>query len=97
MLFQATFRLLFISFLFVFLFCTHCDTSLEFFRFRTGMCVRGHFAWRLHIQEAVHTYFAFTTAKTFMTEALWVTEAMPLQVVFVSLLTLVLKTKSVDV
>lgn len=29
----------------------------------TGMGVRGHFAWRVQVQEAVHTYFAFTTAK----------------------------------
>lgn len=43
----------------------------------TGMGVRGHFAWRVSLQDAaVHTYFAFTTAKlneTLTTEALWVT------------------------
>lgn len=37
----------------------------------TGTGVGGHFAWRVHVQEAVHTYFfAFTTAKLkMMTEA----------------------------
>ena len=64
----------FISFLFVscffsllfffFFFCTHCDTSLESGDSPQGWGVRGHFAWRIFTyKKAVHTYFAFTTAK----------------------------------
>lgn len=67
--FWSSLPLAFISFLFVSCFC--------FFFFvltvtpawnqviPTGTGVKGHFAWRVQSSrtEAVHTYFAFTTAK----------------------------------
>lgn len=52
--------------------CTHCDTSLEIRDRVSEGTLLGEFTYK----KAVHTYFAFTTAKTEETvtaEAFWVT------------------------
>lgn len=65
-----------ISICILFVFCTHCDTSLESGDSHRDGVSEGTLLGEFTYKKAVHTHFAFTTAKTeetVTTEALWVT------------------------
>lgn len=72
---SSSFYIISICILFLF-FCTHCDTSPESGDSHRDGVSEGTLLGEFTYKKAVHTYFAFTTAKTketVMTEAFWVT------------------------